>query len=1041
MERPAFLESELDAVRSALGRQIGAADAAWTQADEVDKADALTRSATLQDLAARTRRIIERTRRAAVLGTPVELEPAPTETLLSGAASPLEAAVATLHQAADPDPGLDEALAAWRTQVQATDVGPLPRHLVEAAQLEALSTRRVAEGEKRKANEAADEARRQAEEARREARDARSRRVATVLEKAAAAQAQAQAAWERTEAEAVRLERFQESAVERRDQVASRYGTVAQLPALDPARSSTAESAWVELRGLIRDLRREAITARGSVIEADRARTAALASIGKQQEELARAREARADFAEGELLDDLTRGVEGWSAALTRQSEAVAHLDKAQSEHVIAVLADLQQAKEDRRRYRSLTPRSVIAQDRDTMLADARVEVALLLPNLRGLVARRVAQLQDLRESGSTWAAISATAVGSFWVLAGFLVWWWVRVGVRGWVGPAAERAARRSGGLLPADFAPFEASAIRVGRALTDLVALTLLIAPTRLRLPELAALLTLARLVALFHMLWGMVHLALAPRDEGRPAFFRLERASWKRALRSVRILLVLTLASAFAEFLAINLLGTEALGALAGLVFGWTLFATLLVQLWRVEPKVRAAVAVSGGYGRLHGWIAQPRGTPTLSRPVRAGLGIGWLASHRGWQLLQGSARDGTALGALVGILERRQQDGAVKDEGPEAGVPRSLVRKLVDAVAEVDLSAPTDLVAHADRCFAAWRDHSDARGQIAVVAYMGQGKDRWARAWAAAAADSCRTPLDADDHGPTDLAVTALSVPNRLLDEGALLPWLGQELATTADTVSVLAALEKRPPSIFVVEGLEFGFLRQVGGFSAVRALLEISGQSDRRHFWVFTAHAPAWRYLSRLRRVLNPDAFQAVLELPRLNGVTLREVLFAAVAQVGCTLDLSGLVRPGTVSGDPEGDRERATVAFFRLLAEASRGNTGVATQLFLQSLRASEDGRRLQLLGMDRLLELGEASLSDVQQLIGAALDVHVALNADEVAKVANLPLGVVRPALRLLEDREIIEPAGRNRFKLALAGMPGVVQALRRRHFVYGRD
>jgi len=1043
----AFQESELDAVRAALGRQAGTADAAFLLAAEADKPAALARAVGLQDLAARFHEIVAVTRRAAILGTAPDLPPAATTALQDGSASPLEAAVATLQFVATDDPALGAALSAWRAAVQAAEVGPLPRDLVEAGQLQALSTRRLAEEEKRKANEAAEESRRQAEEARREASDVRSHRVAEVLERAAEAQAQAQRQWETTEQEIVDREQLREGIDQRLDQVAGHYRAVLQMAALDPARSHTAEDAWVELRDLIRELRREALRARGEALEDEQLRAEGLARVASQRAEVLSANALTEQFADGELPGDLSGAVAGWTAALDRQVEALTLLDRAHAEHASGILTRLQRAKEDRRRYRGITPRAVIARDRDAMLSDAQVEVSLLLPNLRQILAGRVAQAQGLRDSGRTWATISAAAVSSFWVVAGFLVWWWLRSGVQGWVSPAAERAARRSGGLLPADFGPFEASAVKVGRALTDLVALTLLIAPTRLRLPELAALLILARLVALYKMLSGLVNLAVAPRDEGRPAFFRLGRASWKRAQRSVRALLLLALASAFAEFLAINLLGTEALGALAGLVFGWLLAATLLVQLWRVEPTIRAATAAGPDTSGLRGWIANPRGTPTLTRPVRSALGICWLAGHRGWQLLRGSARDGTWIGSLVGIVERRGKDSGATASAAEAALPPGLRHRLIEAAVKADLGAPSDLPDRAHECFGRWRDNTDARGLIAVIGYPGQGKGRWARAWATSAAESTAdsaadsTADSTADRERRDMGSKVLSVPNRVLNEAALLSWLGTELDCPPTAPAVLESLMERPPTVFVVEDLEFAFLRQVGGFSAVQALLDISGQTDRRHFWLFTAHAPAWRYLARLRRVLNPDAFQAVLELPRRSGAALREALFAAVEEAGCRLYLGGLVRPGTVSGDPEGDRERATVAYFRLLAEASQGNPGVATQLFLGCLRALPEGKTLYLTGVDRLLEMGEASLSDVQQLIGAALDVHVSLNAQEVAEVANLPLGAVRPALRLLGDREVVVPDGEHRYRLSLAAMPGVVQTLKRRHFVYGRS
>ena len=1006
----ADLESELDRLRLA-------AETKWTAAAGADKPALLDRVAQIESTRSACRGLIGAALDSAVRGGQVHL----TATAVApGAKDELTVVPALLARHLFGEEG-GAGVIAWLDDhgfVGADGSLPLPAEVLRESAARGREASAKAAEEARQAEEAAALAQRDAEEARRVARDARGRRVAAIMEQSAAAQEAGRLAWEQAEARGRSLEEERLGLDERLAAIQSERTGLAGLTTLDPARASRAAAAWREVRSLIRGLRKEAL-------EQSWRRPTTQSPTAPPD---AGAREAARDFA-SQLTDpgaktDLEESVTAWEDAIRRREDAEVQRDLASDAHQEALLTLLMRAKETRRTLRPFVSAQTLAADRGDVWQDVRLELQLAVPNLKAMATRRVAAARRSLAPEARVAALGSLVSGSFWVLVGLFAWWAARRRAPGLVDVVGSARAR-SATLYRVELERVRAPMGRVAVAAVDLLALSVLLGPTRGSLPELAVVLVLFRLVVTWRLLMGLFQLAVVNRDEGRPALFRLGPKAHARAQRGARLLLLLGVAALWARYLAADFLGAEALGTIVAFVLRAGVVILLVVQLHRAEPLLRPAMGAALGTGRISKWLTSTGRGAWFTRAPRAALGVVALTGLRVWQITEAAAEEGTLLGSLVNRVNRKRMKHSGEQRAP-VELPKVLARQLGEAAIAADLAGEEPLVERADAALEAWQDGSDRRGLVAVLGDVGQGKGRWSRRWSEHLASQGRH-------------VVRTAIPGRLATGREVQSWMADAVGAT-DAAGLDERFGAMEPSVILVEGAERTFLRRVGGSEALKELLDIAAAHDDRHFWVFTFHAPAWRYLVRVRRVLNPDAFQAVLELDRRTGAELRARFEAAAAACAVELDFSGLVRAGTLAEDFTAERERATDAWFRLLAEASGGNAGVAWRMAVECLSSARAVAALRVRLSERLARGAEATLADNEQLIAAALYVHGPLTLAELGSVHNTTAAKLAPVVRGLQDRGLLdERPGDRRSELGLLHLPSIIRTLRRRHFVHG--
>lgn len=160
-------------------------------------------------------------------------------------------------------------------------------------------------------------------------------------------------------------------------------------------------------------------------------------------------------------------------------------------------------------------------------------------------------------------------------------------------------------------------------------------------------------------------------------------------------------------------------------------------------------------------------------------------------------------------------------------------------------------------------------------------------------------------------------------------------------------------------------------------------------------------------------------------------------------QAGYEPDFGPLSR-STAAGQPAAETDRTAEAFFRLLAEASGGNPGVAVPLWARSLSPSTPGAQDSDTLRVRLPEVISnpqlPPLSDPALLTLAAVRVHGGLTVSEIVQVNNMEADLVQSTVQVLDNLGLLRRVG-GRFRIDMAWLTAITRLLRRRHFVYGKD
>lgn len=912
---------------------------------------------------------------------------------------------------------VDAALERYVTEVE------IPRREAELERKETETQAAAAEAASR-----AELARREAERAAADARDDEDRKVAALLEEVADAEAQAQATWDQTREGEAETEAIEDEWSGRIAAIEAELAALAGMPSgVGSDRRLRASKQWRELQSWLSDLRDEALVA-GTRMESEEEKAeSARAAILDERTRVVEARSWIRELPAGPDQLAVADAVEQWDKSLEERLRAWSQRVDSAVHHRDQTFQTLRKAKELRERLRPFVPRGVRA-DRN-LVAEVRQEVHLLGPNVRALVRRRGHALADLPLLLQDPDRLLGLLVGSFWILLALATWFLLRAAAPRWTGATLERIAARRTGLFPLELGPLRGPAAATAVAAIDLIALSLLLGPVRQRMPELAIVLMLARVVALFRLVDNGFHLLVAPSSEHRPALVVFSRDAWPLVARAERLLLLWVLLGAVIQYLVRDVVGADAVAFLISRVFQLALLGLVASLLHLAEPYVRRTLQTEAPDGGLKRRLTSEDAS-SLTRAPRALLGILWFLGLRSWQLLQGNIDENTTLGSMLNLVNRRRLTQGREEAAVETPALPSPLRRGLSTGLEAD-EVPFvygDVVDKADASLDAWGEE-EGRGLVLLIGDRGMGKHAFVNHWAEAAAERCGLPMRRTELAP------------RLLDANELLRVLarGLGLEGVEDERSFIHAVKSLEPTLFVIEEVEAAFLRRVGGFSSLRTLFRVLASTCEKHFWLVTAHAPAWRLLERVGTVVSANTFRGVLELPRLSGASLQGLLVERTRRLGHEVDFGGLVSgPG---GQPTAERERTTEAYFRLLAEASGGNVGVALPLWAASLCPGGDDQPLRVRLPGVIANPSLPPLSDWGLLTLAAVRVHGGLNVDELVATNNLERDLVQTTVQVLDNLDLLERGPGRRYRVRMAVLAAVTRLLRRRHFVYGKE
>lgn len=883
------------------------------------------------------------------------------------------------------------------------------------ARLEILRGRR-APVDADKAREEADAAQAEAEAARLAALDARDRLVAEVRAGKAAAKQRVAEAAEARDAVAVDLGAPTTAVEERMSELEARVDDILGRSRLDPERPDP-DAAYRALRLAIRDARH---LVDDTLAELDAAGTALDDTQGQVIAE-SQAIDAVGERVDAIVEDDLRAEgqslITTWREAL--EDELRARVERRRDAEAILdrQLSALRDIKRSRRVLQDEVSSQTRWEDRSELIVDLRYELRLLRPQAASLLHDRYVQARELPATLTDFNRLSGVISGSLGAMTLALIWLILRMRVddlsrplAGLTDPDPDRRARLA--------VPLAA----VLRAVVDLVFASQLGGLVAEASPELGLLLDLLATLARYQLVLRVVNLAVVPYPDDRPHWIELERSTWTLVRRTARLLVAWGFVRSMLVQALLGTLGADALAWGVERVSELLLVALVLWLLMAWVPELHRRI---GRLDQDNRWVRLLSHKPgVLTRPFYAVAAGTFLLLAGSRELLQRRIAEQESLGRIFSVLDRLR---LVSDERPEAAVdalsPELLAAVTADLAPDEAPIARREAEAALRGAVTGWREER-RRGLVVLTGDRGGGRgvlvDQFIGDWGIDGVPATRVRLD-----------------RRLATERDALEWLVRSLGLEVEgRVEAIAAALRGSPRVIVLEELHFAFLRRVFGFEGLSALARVWNATGEDVLWIVTVHRPAWQLFTRLGAMLPLGGLRAEINLPGLGPKVLQTMIEARMGRLGLIIDPSRLVVPSVFGADPLIEEERAVSTFYRLLAEASAGQPGVALRLWGRCLLPTPDANRVQVT-MHPCLAAGIVSdLSDDQLFVLTALRVHERLEVTALADVTNLPEGRVQAAVQHLHQRRLVIDGAKG-VTIELTQLPDVTRTLRRRHFL----
>lgn len=736
--------------------------------------------------------------------------------------------------------------------------------------------------------------------------------------------------------------------------------------------------------------------------------------------------------------------VSRWRDELEKLRLALAgHRDTAEAD-CDRILGALSRAKSFRRlarQHASTEARSVV-QTRffEELAAEAKEipdVVDLYIRDLLGLVRQAPTLLLDL-------GALAAFVRGSFELVVLVLLWAVARDRAR--QGITAELEALRS--VRPGDSSTaarindlvanrgvsgrwqeiLEPTQLLVRHGVDALAGLTLYwLMPTEWHVPRLLLFIWLARKAYLFGT--GLVEGLLVLPGETRVGLVRVSITGRRRAVRTTQAIFGLFLIEAVLSTVVLAVLDADRLHDLVqGLATAaaWALTVVLL-HVWAEDIQEALQAEADDPLAQR---LAKPPPSPLL-RFVWGGAALVLLLARKGAVLATNIIEQRAGLGWVRTAMARQSLKTAA--DAPTRRLPRELTHTLAlfDPTG-LSLDAPLDALTAE---YTAWCDDC-RRGMVAVTGARGAGKTRLL----------ARLPERLGPDAPDGLPLFAITLDRDIFDAGPALDWLLQTAGVeqppppggwTID--SAHQALVALPRAVFVVDDLHRCFLRAVGGFLGLRQLLTVMHATSDHHFWVCAFHGDNWAFLEGIGDTVNLGVFRSRVRLAPLPAEVLGDWLEAHTRTVGLEPGYDDLAADAWAATDPDRARQRARSSYFRLLAEATRGNPRVALDVWVRSLRAGVEPGTASVVLLDtppvsRLADGGEHAL-----FVLAALVIHDGLGVSDLVRVLNLDTATCRATCRRLESVGVlVSDDDDEHFDITMPWSAVVHRHLRQKHLLH---
>ncbi len=814
---------------------------------------------------------------------------------------------------------------------------------------------------------------------------------------------------------------------------ASALSAAQDMPPLDSKRQPGIDASYLALRAVVDGMRAEL---RVRVVEVDRLRGARRERLARLHAEQPTLEESLSTSALVALLSDAQVAQGDLEAVLLDREQAAA-------DELDALLALLHRARAERRDARADASAFARREVSRAFLPELVAELGEL-PVRAGSTARHAGPwLRSLPSRLLDLGAIWVLLAGSVELLLLALLWVWLSRAAPTWVHKQALLAREASQDrdarglprwlaqqarrwLEPGDLGRLGPSWGALSQALVGVLASWQL---ARL-LADAPALIALAAwsfaAVVLWRALPPLVSALFAVPDEERPALRVVKPAVRELTLWSARLALGWWLVLVLSRLVALRVLDADRILELLGVLGTFAFWGLVVVLVYRWSPMLVAALGERPD-SRLMRWAAGGSSSwllRTLQGATALGLLLLQLVVRYGSRVFSG----GPGMSWLAALVARRQLRDASERQGEPLPAPvAERMRTLRPPLPGLD-----DLKAQILAELEGWREQR-RRGLQVLTSDRGMGKTTLLGRIAhdlVGEYELVSLSLDQAVEGPEGArAWLAAKVLGR---SGVVVP----SRAELIDEISLLPG-----PRVFLVDGMERLFLREVGGFQALREMLQVLHATSDEHFWVCCFHGPTWTYLRGVPGVFDPAYFERVHVLPPRGPDALARWLTTTAQQAEYELsfdDLAG-IGPNTVEADRL--RIRAEAAYWRLLADSSAGNPEVARDLWIAGMTVDGDRLRMGLFDAPAAAQLQD--LSDNELFVLTAVVVHDRLSVDHLARALNLPRSGVRTACQRLVGRGVLSSDGyevSSLYVLQLPWLPAVQRHLRNKNFLAAR-
>lgn len=257
---------------------------------------------------------------------------------------------------------------------------------------------------------------------------------------------------------------------------------------------------------------------------------------------------------------------------------------------------------------------------------------------------------------------------------------------------------------------------------------------------------------------------------------------------------------------------------------------------------------------------------------------------------------------------------------------------------------------------------------------------------------------------------DLPIIRRQFRDRIIEPAAIEEFLRRHLEAAPNPDLAMALQGRR--QVVVLEEVERTFLRRVGGFGAIRFLLDLVMATRREVLWVLSLNEASYRHLERAVQIERFFTHRVNAMSVRLEE--LRDAILMRHNLSGYRLAFPAPPKETTYAGRARGWlglRGEPREVFFELLHQQAGGIFRAAFELWQQQIERIDGGVvHLRQLAEPRYGTLLQAlSLEDCFTL--HAILQHGGLTAAELAEVFNEPVEAGQSRLERLLALEILEP------------------------------